>query len=180
MNPKLEAALNNVEMSYSEVVFIANDSLKSILDPINDLVKTINAKSTSLSIDSLREYILQLQLKAFELSEIKEKSSLKAELSAALQKEAYAVQFNSMEGSAATKEKLAMAATSQEVIASALYNLVSNLLKTKLDQLHRLVDCLKSILMSRMQETKFMNVGVDNNIPATKRMSLNEDYKNQF
>lgn len=180
MNPKLEAALNNVEMSYSEVVFIANDSLKSILDPINDLVKMINAKSTSLSIDSLREYILQLQLKAFELSEIKEKSSLKAELSAALQKEAYAVQFNSMEGSAATKEKLAIAATSQEVIASALYNLVSNLLKTKLDQLHRLVDCLKSILMSRMQETKFMNVGVDNNIPATKRMPLNEDYKNQF
>lgn len=180
MNPKLETALNNVEMSYSEVVFIANDSLKNILDPINDLVKTINAKSTSLSIDSLREYILQLQLKAFELSEIKEKSSLKAELSAALQKEAYAVQFNSMEGSAATKEKLAMAATSQEVIASALYNLVSNLLKTKLDQLHRLVDCLKSILMSRMQETKFMNIGVDNTIPATKRMTLNEDYKNQF
>jgi hypothetical protein len=57
-----------------------------------------------------------------------------------------------------------------------LYNLVANLLKTKLDQLHRLVDALKSILMSRMQETKFMNIGSTNEVPSTTgtRVTLNE------
>ena len=48
-----------------------------------------------------------------------------------------------------------------------LYELISNLLKTKLDELHRLTDTLKSILMSRMQEAKFLNTSVADYIPPT-------------
>ena len=57
---------------------------------------------------------------------------------------------------AAVKDKLALIATSGEVVSEALYNLVASLFKTKLDQVHRLVDALKSILVSRMQENKFI------------------------
>jgi hypothetical protein len=48
--------------------------------------------------------------------------------------------------------------------------------KTKLDSLHRLVDTLKSVLMSRMQEAKFMNIGANNEISPTTngRITLNE------
>jgi len=45
-------------------------------------------------------------------------------------------------------------AASEEIIVESLYKLVANLLKTKLDALHRLVDALKSVLMSKMQEAK--------------------------
>ena len=38
MNPKLETALTNVEMTYGELVEIANDMLKPLFDPINNLV----------------------------------------------------------------------------------------------------------------------------------------------
>ena len=119
---------------------------------------------------------MTLQLKAFEISEIKEKAALKAELAETLQKEKFAISFNGLEGSAAVKDKLALVETSAEIVTEALYNLVANLLKTKLDQLHRLVDALKSILMSRMQETKFMNIGSTNEVPATvgTRVTLNE------
>ena len=119
---------------------------------------------------------MRIQLKAFEISEIKEKAALKAELAETLQKEKFAVSFNGLEGSAAVKDKLALVETSAEIVTEALYNLIANLLKTKLDQLHRLVDALKSILMSRMQETKFMNMGSTNEIGPTTgtRVTLNE------
>ena len=132
--------------------------------------------TTATVRDQIRDYILTIQLKAFEISEIKEKAALKAELAETLQKEKFAVSFNGLEGSAAVKDKLALVETSAEIVTEALYNLIANLLKTKLDQLHRLVDALKSILMSRMQETKFMNIGSTNDVPATTgtRVTLNE------
>jgi len=168
MNAKLEAALNNVEMTYGELVEISNSMLKPMFDPINTLVSTINSSINSLSIDQIRDYILQLQLKAFEISEIKEKAALKAELAETLQKEKFAVEFNGLDGSAAVKDKLALVATSSETVSEALYNLVANLLKTKLDQLHRLVAALTSILMSRMSEAKFINANTSVGQPGEK------------
>ena len=167
MNIKLQNALQNVEMTYSELVEVANDMTKAITQPVNELVEQINKSINGLSVDQIRDYILRLQLKAFEISETKEKSALKAELADALHKERFAISFNSLEGSAAAKEKLAIVEVSSELIAETLYNLVANLLKTKVDQLHRLVDCLKSILMSRMQEAKFMNIGTSSDAGVT-------------
>jgi hypothetical protein len=176
MDKKLETALNNVETTYGELVNIANDMLNPMFEPINMIIVSVNATVNAMSIDQIRDYILQIQLKAFEISEIKEKAALKAELAETLQKEKFAISFNGLEGSAAAKDKLALVETSAEIVTEALYNLIANLLKTKLDQLHRLVDALKSILMSRMQETKFMNMGSTNEVPATTgRMRLNEE-----
>lgn len=176
MDKKLETALNNVETTYGELVNIANDMLNPMFEPINLIITQVNATVNAMSIDQIRDYILRIQLKAFEISEIKEKAALKAELAETLQKEKFAVSFNGLEGSAAVKDKLALVETSAEIVTEALYNLIANLLKTKLDQLHRLVDALKSILMSRMQETKFMNMSSTNEIGPTTgtRVTLNE------
>ena len=64
----------------------------------------------------------------------------------------------------------------ENIVVSCLYELVASLVKTKLDSLHRLVDVLKSVLMSKMQEAKFMNIGANNEIgPTTNgRITLNE------
>jgi hypothetical protein len=176
MDKKLETALNNVETTYSELVGIANDMLNPMFEPINLIITQVNATVNAMSIEQIRDYILRIQLKAFEISEINEKAALKAELAETLQKEKFAVSFNGLEGSAAVKDKLALVETSAEIVTEALYNLIANLLKTKLDQLHRLVDALKSILMSRMQETKFMNIGSTAEIGPTTgtRVTLNE------
>lgn len=166
MTDKLSSALNNVECTYKELVEISNNILDPIVGPANTLVSTVNAQINSLSIDQIRDFILQLQLKAFELAEIKEKATMKAELSEALQKEKFATTFNGLDGSAAVKEKIALVESSSETVSTVLYELISSLLKSKVDQLHRLVDCLKSILMSRMQETKFMNIGTTAEVGA--------------
>lgn len=159
MTEKLNEALNNVEMTYAELIPIANDMLQSIVSSANSIIDELNAKVNNLSVDQIRDFILRLQLKAYEISEIKEKAIMKSTLAEALQKEHFAVRFNGFDGSAAVKERLALVATSEEIVIDALYTLIANLLKNKVDQIHRMVDSLKSILMSRMQEAKFMNLG---------------------
>ena len=174
MDSKLNTALQNLECTYKELVEIANDIVLNYLQPINQLIETIQVQLNSLSIDALRTYMLELQLKAWSLSEVKEKSAMKAELAEAIQKEAFAISFNKLDGSATVKNNAALVEISGQVGTTVLCDLVSGLLKTKLDEIHRIVDCLKSILMSKMQETKFMNVGIDNEIPATRRINLSE------
>ena len=168
MEKKLEEALQRVELAYQDLVETANGALAPMLNPINELVTLINATVNALSIDQIRDYILKLQLKAFEISEIKEKAALKAELAETLQKEKFATSFNGFDGSAAVKEKLALIEASPETVSEAFYNLIANLLKTKVDQLHRLVAALTSILMSRMSEAKFMNSGTSVGQPGER------------
>lgn len=174
MDSKLNTALQNLECTYKEVVEIANSIVSTYLQPINALIEAIQVQINSLSLDALRTYMLELQLKAWSLSEIKEKSAMKAELAEAIQKEAFAISFNKLDGSATAKNNAALVEISSQVVTTVLCDLVSGLFKSKLDEIHRIVDCLKSILMSKMQETKFMNIGIDNEMPATRRMILNE------
>jgi hypothetical protein len=174
---KLNNALEKVGMCYGDLVKIANDMLNDVVSPAKTLIREqLDKNINSLSIDALRDYMWQLQVQSFNLSEIKEKAVFKADLADALQKEAYAIKFNEIEGSAAVKEKQAVVAVSEEILTEILYSLCANLLKTTLDEIHRAIDALKSILMSRMQESKFMQVGQTSEIPGTTngRIILNE------
>ena len=175
MAKDLNTALNNVEMTYSQIIEIANDMLKPILDPVNNLVNSIDKRGAGMPVDSLRETMLQIQMKAFEICEVKEKSALKAECAEAIKKEKFATSFNGATGTAGVKENTALLESSEETVVECLYNLVANLLKAKVDQLHKIVEVLKSILMSRMQEAKFMNIGATNDIPATTGKSYSID-----
>lgn len=167
MNDKLQEALERVETTYGELVEIANDIIGPIVKHANSLIENINSRAYSLTIEQIRDSILAVQLAAYQLAEVKEKSAMKAEVADALQKERFAINFNSVDGSAAVKDKLALVANAPEIATSALYNLIASLLKTKLDSLYRMVDSLKSILMSRMQETKFSQFSSNAEIPAT-------------
>lgn len=159
--PSLLAALDNVEATYADVVEIANDMLNDIFAPIDSLINEIRDSGAGASIETVRDYIIRLQLRAYEISDIKEKSTLKAECAEALREEKYAQVFNSSEGTAGAKSNTALLAASEETIVEALFNLVASRLKTKLDQLHRMVDALKSILMSKMQEAKLAMNGIE-------------------
>ena len=154
MAKNLNEALDNLEMTYGQVADIADAMLKEILSPVTNLINVIGEDINSLSVDQLKEYMWKLQYKAYSLSEIKEKSLLKAELAEALQKEKFAMKFNEANGAAAVKNNIALIQTSEEIVVQALYESISSQLKTKVDQLHRMVDAIKSILVTRMQEAK--------------------------
>ena len=168
MNTKnLDAALEKVELTYSSIVNIANDMMQSTFEGIRQLVNTIDSKVSTMTVDELREYMLRAQLRAYEISELKDKTAIKAACAEAVRKEKYAEALLEAEGTAGVKDNKAVLASSEEIVVELLYELISNLLKTKLDELHRLTDTLKSILMSRMQEAKFLNTSVADYIPPT-------------
>lgn len=54
----------------------------------------------------------------------------------------------------AVRENSALLGSSEELLASEVYKLVSQLFKTKLDSTYRLIDTLKTTLTSRLTEAK--------------------------
>ena len=154
MAKDLNKALSEVEMTYSQIKDIADQMLSGPFEESNRIVETIQYNIESMSIDMLRDYILRLQLAVYSLSELRDRSGIKAICAEAVKKEAYATAYVNQEGTAGVKDSNTTLAISENIIAQCLYDLVASLVKTKVDQLHRMIDSLKSILMSRMQEAK--------------------------
>ena len=154
MAKDLNAALEAVEMTYVQITEIADSMLVGAFEEPNRIVEFIQYNVESMSIDMLRDSILRLQLAVYALSELRDRSGVKAMCAEAIRKEAYATSYIGQEGTAGVKDSNTTLAISENIIAQCLYDLVASLTKTKVDQLHRMIDSLKSILMSRMQEMK--------------------------
>lgn len=154
----LQLALDNTNTTYQQLVDISNDIVNKCVKDITPIILNINRDIENISNDQIRTYMLTLSLKAYSLAEIKEKASMKAEVAEILKKEAYATEFNGADGTVAVRENLAQINISDEILAQTVNELVSGILKVKLEELHRIIDTLKSILMSRLSEAKLISV----------------------
>lgn len=154
MTTDLQQALDNTEVVYRNIVEIANKIVAEATKEVDDLINEAMDNVDNMTNESIRVLLIKLSLLSFNFSDIKEKSALKAECAETLRKEAYAVAFNSSIGSVASKENQATITISKEIMVEAIYNMVASLFKTKSDETHRVVDALKSVLMSRMAEAK--------------------------
>ena len=113
--------------------------------------------------------MLKLSIRAYSFGDVKERSAIKAECAEILKKEAYAVSFNSSEGSVAVKDNTSILNISNEIVSECIYNLVASLFKIKLDELRRVIDILKTILMSRLSEMK-MSTGITQQIEEAQNI----------
>ena len=154
----LQGALDNTNMVYQQLIEISNDIVAKCTKDTAPLIKEISSNIENLSNDSLREYLTKLSLKAYSLAEIKEKASMKAEISDVLRKEAYATEFNNADGTVALRENTAQLNISDEILAQTVNELVASILKVKLDEIHRLCDAIKTVLMSRLSEAKLLSM----------------------
>ena len=157
----LTQAMDAVEATYSQISEIADNMLCEIIGPINKIIDEIRENAAGLSAPSIRDYMVRLQLRSYEISDIKEKSSLKADCAKAIREEKYASTFNSSEGTSGVRDNTAILASSEEIVVQALYNEIASQLKTKLDEIHRLIATLQSVLMSIMQEAKLAMNGIE-------------------
>jgi hypothetical protein len=140
-------------------------STKCLSDPktyagIDVVVNGVYENIENLSNEDLRGFIMKVSLKSYSFSGIKEKAAFKSELSETLRKEAHALAFGSAEGTATAKENQAVLNTSSEILAEEIYTLVAGMLKTKLDEIHRVVNTLQTVLMTRMQEAKLTSIDI--------------------
>ena len=158
MNQNVSKALDNIDMTYEELIDIANDTCRDVIGDLDVLVESAYNNIENLTNEAIRDLLLRLSLRSYSFAGIKEKSMFKATLGETLRKEAYAKSFNLTEGAVAVRENTSIINTSAEILAEEIYTLVANTFKIKIDEVHRIVDSLKSVLMSRMQEAKLTNV----------------------
>ena len=157
MAKNLDKALENVEMTYKDLIEIANDMSLNYFKEVNDMISGLQVRVNTMNNDDIRLAIIHLSLKSFSLSELKEKTALKQEIAETLRKEKYSQTFNSTDGTVGFKENTAILESSEEIVTELVYDYVASAFKTKVDEIHRVVDALKTILMSKMQELKITN-----------------------
>ena len=158
MTKELSQAIDNVEITYSEIIDIANESVKELTGDLDELLENVYRGVENLTNDGIREIMLRLSLRAFSFSAIKDKAGLKASLAEILRKEAYAKQFSTLDGSVAAKDTRATLNISEQIIVEQIYNLTAALFKTKLAEAHQVIDTLKTVLMSRLSEAKLTTI----------------------
>ena len=159
MEKNLQTALNTVGETYDELVAIANDIVSRYSKPIDDIIANISNSVMILSNDDIRRILTELSFKSYSLGEAKEQLALKNEIADALVKEKQAIVFNGAEGTVDAKRNKALTESSEEVLVNAIYETVASLLKTKLDEGHRIIAVLTTVLTSRNVEAK-LNVGM--------------------
>ena len=120
MAKDLNKALSEVEMTYSQIKDIADQMLSGPFEEPNRIVETIQYNIESMSIDMLRDYILRLQLAVYSLSELRDRSGIKAICAEAVKKEAYAAAYVNQEGTAGVKDSNTTLAISENIIAQCL------------------------------------------------------------
>lgn len=160
MNIAVQKALNNIDITYIELMNVATDIFNQTTIEIDEIMLNAYNDVEKLSNEAIRELMLRLSLKSYTFSEIKEKAAFKSVLAETIRKEEYAQNFNRTEGTVAVRENTAIIDTSAEILSEEIYTLVANMLKTKLDEIHRVVNTLQTVLMTRMQEAKLTSVDI--------------------
>lgn len=160
MNALVTKALENIDITYEDLIGFANEIFIATTSEIDAIIATAYDSIETMSNDMLRDYMMRLSLKSYSFSEIKEKSAFKATLAETIRKNTYAEMFNKSEGTVAVRENTAIISSGAEILAEEIHTLVSNMLKTKLDEIHRVVSTLQSVLMTRMQEAKLSSVDI--------------------
>lgn len=160
MDSKVQKALYDIDGMYNDLVEVANDIFKQTTNEIDEIMISAYNDIEKLSNDAIRDLMLKLSLKSYTFSEIKEKATFKSVLAETIRKEEYAQNFNKTEGTVAVRENTATIDTGAEILSEEIYTLVANMLKTKLDEIHRVVNTLQTVLMTRMQEAKLTSVDI--------------------
>ena len=158
MKEGFQKALDMVDMTYDQLHKIADDMVKSFSEESDTIISNMSKEIENTSNDELREVLFQLSLSAYRLGDIKDKTSFKADIAKTLRQHKYASSFNESEGTVAVRENKAFIESAEQLLVEGLHDLMSSMLKTKLDEIHRVVDTIKMILTTRLSEAKLSQV----------------------
>ena len=163
MNDTLKTALDNVEETYKDLATYARNIAVKYTRDTDDIIEYLRGNIETLSDKEIQSAILRIATMSYSFAEVKEYSMLKSVVAETLRKEAYATNFNNAEGTVAIRENTAILDSSGEIVADDVCQAVASILKTKSDELHRVVDALKTVLLARMSEAKRM-VGLNSGV----------------
>lgn len=161
----IKEANNQLTDVYNQLKPIITSVVEKNAKPIDDLIKKIKKELTVLTNKELEQYMLQLSIETYYFATVKDSAILKQECANALLKEGQANVFNSTLGTQAVRSNQAVMDTLDKQTVNILYNAVSNNMRSKLDEAHRIVNVLSSVLISKNAEAKLKGVRDDENLP---------------
>ena len=156
----LSKSLEAANITYDELIPLANSIIKKCTADADKIIEEAKQNVYVMTNDYIRNIMLNLSFTSYSFSELKEKSALKAVCAEILKDENYSIELNKADGTVAQKQSAALLNNIDNVLVEAVYDMVANSIKTKLDEIHRVVDTLKNVLISRQTEAK-LAVSVD-------------------
>ena len=158
----LQEVQKRVDDTYRSLGQIVLDLTNKYTKDIDSIIQKVSNDVETRTNKELQTDVLKLSCLAYSLGDVMEHANLKSECANALLKEENAQQYIASEGSVENKKNNALLATTNEQAVNMMYETVASLLKTKLNETHRVVDSIKNILILRSAEAKMQNVS--NNI----------------
>lgn len=156
---ELVETMGEVKSAYNTLWKLSESLVKKYTEKVDDLVKSLKLSDIELMTNGkIRQALFDLSIAAYDLGELKDKSCWTSDLSEIIKDEAYAIHYNTADGPVAQRENSAVISISKENAVSSLYKMIAATLKTKLDEVHRLVDALKNILISRASDQKLVKI----------------------
>lgn len=165
----IEQAKQEVNDMFNDIAPMAMEIVSKYSSELDKIFDNISS-AQALTNDELRKYMLQLSSEAYLFSMSKDAAILRQECSEMVLKETQAIIYNSTDGTVPIRTNQSLIETGDKQVVNALYDAVANLLKTRLDETHRMINTLNSILISRNAEAK---LDYSNN-EDTQRRTLNE------
>lgn len=170
---EFDISRKEVDETYKNIVAIADDLVAKSARSIDDLVKEIKRNLVNLTNQEISNYMLQLSIEAYYFGQKKEHATLKQEIAEAAVKEGLAKSYNTTEGTVAFRQNQAMLDISEKQAVKLLYDVTAGLMKTKLDEIHRLINVLNGALINRNAEAKLNNSNVVSSIDNTPQAQRN-------
>lgn len=156
MNANIEQAKNEVESVFSDLSPIVLEIVNKYSRESDRLISKLSS-ANSFTNAELREYILALSIESYMFGISKDASILKQECATTLLKEKQADIYNQTTGTQAVRQNQSIIDSIDQQVVSMLYSAVANSLKTKQDEIHRVVAALQGILISRNAEAKLVS-----------------------
>lgn len=166
MTTDFDGANKDVTTLYKQISPMVEEIISKHSKDVDVIITKIKSNLTNLTNKELQNYILELSVEAYYLANTKDLSILKQECALTLMKESQANIYNGTAGTQATRNNQSIIDTGDKQCVTMLYNAVSNRMKSKLDEVHRMIGVLTNVLISKNAEAKIRGGNVDDDLHA--------------
>ena len=150
---EIEQARKECQHVFLQLKPLAKEAVSKYSGPIDDIVKKMS-KLDYMSDEEIRQTMMKLSIECYFFGNYTAESALMSDCASVLYKEKNAREYSTASGTQAEKNSVATINSMDKQAVSSLYKMVKDLMGIKLDEAHRLINTLNSVLISRSAEKK--------------------------
>ena len=171
---EINEAKKQVSETYAMLKPIVKETVSKNTKELDSIVNKVKKNLTTMTNKELQDYMLQLSIETYYFSERKDMSLLMQECAVALSKGTLADIYNRTTGTQAYRNNRAIVDSMDKQTVAIIQSAIANCMKSKLDEAHRIVSVLSSVLISKNAENKLKGVRDDDSNLHSNDVSENK------